>query len=274
MIRLIGSDIDGTLVSEGSHEIDPRYFEVIHELGEYGIVFCACSGRQYGSMRNLFSPVADEIFFIASSGTMIQKENEILHSWGIEPSVYLSLIRELRKIKDAVVSVTLPDVTLIETGEDSPFMHLLRDEYHYVVRNVEDLTDIPMNQILEVSINSSRVDEIVDQLRKKPAFSPLSMTVSGAKWCDVVTKEAGKGEAFALLQEYLEIRKEETVYFGDNLNDLSAFQEAGISATVEDARHEVQEVVDLVEPSFMTGGVLQELHNILKHRKDYLAAGR
>ena len=99
------------------------------------------------------------------------------------------------------------------------------------------------------------------------------MTVSGAKWCDVVTKEAGKGEAFALLQEYLEIRKEETVYFGDNLNDLSAFREAGISATVEDARHEVQEVVDLVEPSFMTGGVLQELHNILKHRKDYLTAG-
>ena len=273
MIRLIGSDIDGTLVSEGSHEIDPGYFEVIHELGEYGIIFCACSGRQYGSMRNLFSPIADEIYFIASSGTLIQKGEEILHSWQIDPSVYCSLIRELRGVKDAAVSVTLPDVSLIETGEDSPFMHLLRDEYHYVVRNVEDLTDIPMDRILEVSINSSRVAGIVGQLQKNPEFRPLSMTVSGARWCDIVTREAGKGEAFALLQEYLEIHKEETVYFGDNLNDLSAFREAGVSATVANARHEVQEAVDIVEPSFKRLGVLQELRNILKHRKDYLTAG-
>ena len=40
MIKLIASDIDGTLVKEGSHEISPEYFEVIEELKDVGIRFC------------------------------------------------------------------------------------------------------------------------------------------------------------------------------------------------------------------------------------------
>ena len=56
MIKLIASDIDGTLVKEGSHEISPEYFEVIEELKDVGIRFCACSGRQYASMLDLFRP--------------------------------------------------------------------------------------------------------------------------------------------------------------------------------------------------------------------------
>ena len=269
MIRLIGSDIDGTLVNEGSHEIDPQYFEVVRELTKLGIRFCACSGRQYGSMLDLFAPVADDVFFIASSGTLIRTKDRILHSWKIDPAVYVPLIRKIRLIEDVAVSVTLPDISLIETGEDSPFMHLLRDEYHYVVKNVDDLTRIPMDQILEISINSPRVAQIVEDLRANPDFAPLSMTVSGARWCDITTREAGKGEAFALLQEYLGIRIEETVYFGDNLNDLPAFREAGVTATVSDAREEVQAAADLVEPSFHELGVLGELRNIARHARDF-----
>ena len=39
MIKLIGSDIDGTLTKEGSREINPEYFQVIRELKEVGISF-------------------------------------------------------------------------------------------------------------------------------------------------------------------------------------------------------------------------------------------
>ena len=63
MIKLIASDIDGTLVEESSHQINPEYFKVIEDLKEVGIRFCACSGRQYASMLDLFKPIADDIFF-------------------------------------------------------------------------------------------------------------------------------------------------------------------------------------------------------------------
>ena len=45
MIKLIVSDIDGTLVPEGNTDLNPEYLEVIKKLTEKGIVFAAASGR-------------------------------------------------------------------------------------------------------------------------------------------------------------------------------------------------------------------------------------
>ena len=49
MIKLIVTDIDGTLVKDGTLDINPEYMDVIKKLTEKGIHFVACSGRQYCS---------------------------------------------------------------------------------------------------------------------------------------------------------------------------------------------------------------------------------
>lgn len=272
MIKLIASDIDGTLVREGAHEIDPAYYDVIRELKEAGITFCACSGRQYPSMLDLFAPVADDIYFISNNGTLIRTKKEVLHSWKIEKDSYDHLLRELRKISGGDIIVETADEGIIDCSPDSPFAHLLRDEYHYKLRYVDDILSVPADHIIKVSIHHPRVNEVTGGLRSDPRLQHLSMTISGAMWLDITPQEAGKGEAYALLQEFLEIRQEETVYFGDNLNDLSAFEEAGVTATVANARHELQDAADIVERSYDDRGVLRELRNILGHARAFQKA--
>lgn len=44
MIKLICSDIDGTLLPEGTAEINPEIFAVIRKLKEKDIIFAAASG--------------------------------------------------------------------------------------------------------------------------------------------------------------------------------------------------------------------------------------
>ena len=58
-IKLICSDIDGTLLQYGKKELEDEIFEQIRELHRRGILFCPASGRQYTSLRKLFAPVAD-----------------------------------------------------------------------------------------------------------------------------------------------------------------------------------------------------------------------
>ena len=58
-IKLICSDIDGTLLQYGKKELEDEIFEQIRELHRHGILFCPASGRQYTSLRKLFAPVAD-----------------------------------------------------------------------------------------------------------------------------------------------------------------------------------------------------------------------
>ena len=273
MIKLIASDIDGTLVKEGSHVIDPAYYDVIRELKEAGITFCACSGRQYQSMLKLFRPVADDIYFITSNGTMVRTTERVLHSWKIDPDLYLPIIERLRTIEGSEIVVEGPDVSWIE-GFDTPVTRLMRDQYRYAVENVADLAAIPTDNIIKISLHHPNVEKATKGLDQSSRAKNLSLTISGAEWLDITAKEGGKGEAFALLQEYLGIGQEETVYFGDNLNDLSAFHQAGVAATVANARSEMQDAADIVESSFSDLGVLKELRHILDLRKKFEAEGK
>ena len=54
MIKLVVTDIDGTLLPEGTDQLNPELFEVIRTLKKKGIQFAVGSGRQYMSMRYLF----------------------------------------------------------------------------------------------------------------------------------------------------------------------------------------------------------------------------
>ena len=71
MIKLIASDIDGTLLPEGTDRINREIFDVILKLKEQGIIFAAASGRQYNSIYELFQPVAHEMIFICENGAYV-----------------------------------------------------------------------------------------------------------------------------------------------------------------------------------------------------------
>ena len=44
MIKLIVSDVDGTLVPDGTRDVNPELFETILKLREKGIQFAVASG--------------------------------------------------------------------------------------------------------------------------------------------------------------------------------------------------------------------------------------
>mgnify|MGYP003189120830 CR=1 FL=1 len=67
MIKLIATDVDGTLVKDGTMQIDPEYMTVIKELVQKGIIFAVCSGRQFISERKLFAPIKDQLLYITDA---------------------------------------------------------------------------------------------------------------------------------------------------------------------------------------------------------------
>ena len=75
MIKLIVSDIDGTLVRDGENKINQELFDVIMRLKrEKQIHFAAASGRQAASIEYTFAPIGKEIFYIAENGAVIQPD--------------------------------------------------------------------------------------------------------------------------------------------------------------------------------------------------------
>ena len=70
MIKLVASDLDGTLLLNGAQQLPEEIFPLIRELKKLGILFVAASGRQYPNMRRLFDSVADEMAFICENGAL------------------------------------------------------------------------------------------------------------------------------------------------------------------------------------------------------------
>ena len=57
MIKLIVSDIDGTLVRDGENVLNPELYPEILRLRAKGIQFAAASGRQWHSIERIFDPI-------------------------------------------------------------------------------------------------------------------------------------------------------------------------------------------------------------------------
>ena len=78
MIKLIATDVDGTIVKDGTLRIDPEYMTVIERLIDKGYYFAACSGRQFVSEQKLFAPIKNKLLYITDGGTVVRTPDKIL----------------------------------------------------------------------------------------------------------------------------------------------------------------------------------------------------
>ena len=69
MIKLVASDLDGTILLNGAQQVDDSMCETIDMLGRKGIIFAPASGRQCESLVRLFSKVKSPLMYISDNST-------------------------------------------------------------------------------------------------------------------------------------------------------------------------------------------------------------
>ena len=94
MVKLIASDLDGTLLQNGARDVNPIVFDQIRTLKEHGIMFAAASGRQYLNLRRLFTPVQDDIAYIAENGSLCIYNEETISKGIIEQDLAYRILDE------------------------------------------------------------------------------------------------------------------------------------------------------------------------------------
>ena len=138
MIRLIISDIDGTLVPEGESRINSEYFEVIQELIDKGIRFAAASGRQVTSVDAVFHRFSDRMYYLSDNGACIQKDGEVLEEICMAKEDVKELLRDLQQIPGHHVLLSGREGYYTD-DKSTDFHHLVFEQYKGVGSVVEDL---------------------------------------------------------------------------------------------------------------------------------------
>ena len=113
MIKLIATDIDGTLLADGTLEINPEYYDVIKELRSRGVRVIAASGRQRSSIEKVFAPIVDEISFISENGTAVySKDYQFVNK--IPEDVAREYIREARMFPGCEITINQDNMAYFE----------------------------------------------------------------------------------------------------------------------------------------------------------------
>lgn len=262
MIKLIASDIDGTLLVEGSDKINPEIFEVILKLKEQGTLFAAASGRQYASIRRLFAPVEHDMIFIAENGSNVICRGYEMSSTVLNRKHAEDLIHYIRTLPGCYLTASTKGAMYIE-AHDSDFMKLLVDGYHNDMSVVADVLSEDI-EIIKISIyKETGVKDIAEGVVEEWK-GRFHVTVAGEPWIDFMDFDADKGKALQTIQETLHISKEETMVFGDNNNDLGMIKSAGESYAVANAQPAVLEMAKHIAEENVKDGVLKVMKTLVK----------
>ncbi len=261
MIKLIASDIDGTLVKDGEHRLNPEFFDVILKLREKGIQFAAASGRQWASIEAVFEPIKEKVFYLSDNGAYVGCHGRNLFLNPIHRDTAMELIREIRKSPELEVMAGGPDVVYVDT-ENKEFVDWIINGYKFQVKKVKDLTQVS-DEIIKVSAYKAHgIQAAVKGLTDKFG-SQMKMTISGDMWMDAMAPGVCKGQAIQVLQDNLDIKPEETMAFGDQLNDIEMLERSYYSFAVGNAREEVKKAARFQADSNVNGGVLKILKLLL-----------
>lgn len=226
MVRLIVSDIDGTLIRETEGRIEPRLFALIERLRDRGILFAPASGRQYRSVRRLFSPVAEKLYYICENGAVVfgpGSPGPVLSKVVMDHAEAMALANRI---------VATPDCELFMSGTDTSYLcpkgeeivTLMRDKVKNNVVLLSRPEDVPEAVVKVSAYRPGAAEELIPLLT--PHYGEVfNAAIAGDGWLDFTL--ADKGLGVRRLCAALGIEPADVMAFGDNYNDLPMLRTVG-----------------------------------------------
>lgn len=239
MLRLIASDLDGTLLLNGAQSLTPRAKEQAARLIKRGILFTAASGRQYPNLVRLFGEeLSKQMAFICENGAYVVYKGEELACAPIERGLGLEIMRDICQIEDCEVLLSGKNTSYLQPKTEAYVRHL-RDTVKNNVTVVSDIAQVE-EPFLKISIYRKEGIHAVEEHFHAAFGQRAKVVASDFLWLDITATGVNKGAALKEIQARLKISPEETMVFGDNYNDVEMFARAGESYAMEGAAAEVK----------------------------------
>lgn len=240
MIRLIASDLDGTLLQNGAQTLPDGVIPFIENLAvKHGILFVAASGRQYPNLVRLFGSAAKHMAFICENGSLLFYQDRLLASHPMTQDTALTICHDI---------LALPGCELQISGEKTcyllPKSNAFVDRMVNHVKNDIKILSTPeehsepfykVSVFEESGIATGHGPELLKKYQGK-----AQCTISGKAWLDFVAPGVNKGQALLKLLHLQNMDSSECVAFGDNYNDLEMLSVVKYGYVMDNAADEIK----------------------------------
>jgi hypothetical protein len=259
MIRLIGIDVDGTLLdSEGKLPDVNR--DAIHAAVAAGVHVALVTGRSYPFARPVADALPASISLIVSNGAVERgMDGSTFARRLLDREVARRVLDAMRDYRDATALVFDRDADRQVVFETMDWEHPGRRKYwsrnnSHIAQSVplEDaLTEDPIQVMFNGSVDLMRpLAELLRRDARVHAASEgeiLEYSVLMTEYVhrdftlvDVTAPDATKGHALAWRAERMGLAREEVMAVGDNFNDLEMLEYAGTSVVMGNSVEELK----------------------------------
>ena len=261
--KLIFLDIDGTLTSPGSNVPPKSALEAIRAAQKAGHKVFLCSGRNYDMLRPLL--VYDFDGAVASGGGYVFAGDQVLYDC---PMTEDQKERALRLFAEGGVLRTIEarDASYCDEGMGE-FLQKSSGGNSELLRWREalekDLGIRPMKEydgrpIYKVVFMCSKAEQLEPAKRElEGEFYFLVQDLAGANCLngELINRQFDKGSGIRHVCEALGYSLEDTLGFGDSMNDLEMIRTVAYGVCMENGSPALKEQCDLVCPSAEEDGL-------------------
>lgn len=252
--KLIVTDMDGTLLNDDK-EISEGNLKAIRMVRGMGIRFAFLSGRQYKFLKEVKEKYDIDVDTIGLNGAEIRNEKgEIIWSRFIKKDVAKRIAKVLNK-ENAVSKIYVNNMVVANKPNSLDKIiddiiishgHEINDEMvesQYVrlygkSKVVNDLSEFldevncDIEKIEVINPDRNVLDKISEEIKM---VADVFITSSYKLNIEIMHKDVNKGSAIKEFGDYLGIKTDEIMAFGDNLNDLEMIEAAGLGIAMENA---------------------------------------
>lgn len=249
--KLFASDLDGTMLNSKG-EFTVENLNAIEKMREKGIEFVPVTGRCIAEMDQ--SIIGSGIkYMINSNGASIYNvETKVAHITEIKKEALKKIFDILSKYEVLLIAHSNND-DLVEASlrSDEVFdYHKMSRAYKEIIlptstpiENLKErlLTDTPAEMLALFFRNEKERVECVKEFEK---LTEISFTSSTGGNMEVLDATVSKGNAIKKLSSVLGVKPSEIIVAGDNYNDISMTDVAGLSLAVSGAVGEMKQKCD------------------------------
>lgn len=284
MIKLIASDMDGTLLNT-QHKISKENLEAIRKAEAAGLIFAIATGRAYEDVK----PILDECnlrcqCIVLNGGEYRDEDGNILEEIYINKTDAAKVIDLIKKDGLSVEIYTNKGLHTVNTKEEAlkevayriqtfdpgttfeDAIKLAKNHPHFV--ELKYITDI--NEFLNSDIEIGKFvafyndEETTLHVKKRlETIKGLAIASTFTKNIEINSEMAQKGIILSKVIDKLGIKKDEVIVLGDSFNDYSMFNEFPISFAMENAVPIIREKAKYITDTNDNDGVAKAIYKVL-----------
>ena len=262
--KLIFLDIDGTLTPAGSNIPPASALAAIREAREAGHKIFLCSGRNYG----MLSPLLDYGCFdgaVASGGGYVFCGDRVLFDCPMseaQKETALRLFKEsgvFRTIEardESYCDEGLSDFLNRSSGGNSELVRWRKAlEKDLGIRPMAEYDGRPIYKVVFMCASVEQLAPAIEALESEFYFLVQDMAAANCINGELINRKFDKGLGVRRMAEALGCSLEDTVGFGDSMNDLEMIETVGTSVCMDNGSPQLKRKSDLVCPAVEEDGL-------------------